>query len=258
MSYRIWCLFGIFAGHLSSATADSFPVAEYSVNWFEPDLETGQGFSTAFLNDGSAFEEQILPLQVQGEVEDPIFGDTYFDLGTESQGEDADWLEFPPDSTVIDHTDDQSLVFGNLDGSALASSTSSCGTQDSSGSLPDDSDLVADLFSGTYLDARGFFEDVDQLNEVTNPNTGRTCTSPVRPPGIKRPYRPKSPNPPPLPDAEPEKTVVSYPVDQFGECPALWPEYRVPLCCAGPEYDPYVMRCAFGTMSLSSIPSDLF
>lgn len=236
VSKMIWCCFLVFAASLPTALASPFP--QDSVNLFDPDLETQPGFSTAF------------------PVDESISWNT--DLSPEA-GDNSNLFSLLPDPTTADGAADQFLASSDLEGSALTSDSSSCGTQDSSGALPTDAQVALDMLNSNSLDARGFFDDVDKLqNEVIDPPSDPSCAAPnsVKSPGEKFPrpnvYRKIGLDVTPLIEDE---TKTIYPVDEFGKCPVLEPDYTEALCCTGQQYGIYVLRCAPGTRSSSAFPS---
>jgi hypothetical protein len=238
----IWFPLFVLAANLSTLIANPFPLAEDSVSLSRPDLETQLGFSTAFPADESVFDLTYSP---------PDAG---------SQGKDSDLFDVPPVLVTSDNTAGQSLAFPDLDNSVLASDGSSCGSQGSSGDRPTDSELALDSFSLDSLEARGFLDDVEKLNEITDPPTGGLCATPnsqARPEQQKgpRPYRKTSDDSRLGP--EPWKADSPIQLKEFGQCPALRPEYSEALCCTGEHYGIYVLTCARGTISAALFPPSL-
>lgn len=226
--------------------ANPFPVEQGSLSLFDPDPETQPGFLT-----DSPFDETLS-------------GDVDFSPQAEDQGDSSNVFGLPSNS-IADNPAEELLASGNLDDSASALDGSSCGTQSSSGNLLTDPELALDLFEYGNLDARGFFEDVDQLqNEVIDPPDGGLCPAPDllnapkqrgRPPGpgLKRPQR-EIIGQDSFPETD-EKINIHYPVKNFGKCPVLRPEYTEALCCTGEHYGIYVLKCAPGMTSAALLPS---
>lgn len=230
----IWFRLLVLAANLSTLIANPFPVTEDAVDLFSPDSETQLQFSTTLLAD------------------EPIFDDTYSPPDATYQGEDSDLFAIPPVLITLDNTAEQSPAFTDLDNSVLASDGSSCGTQGRSGDLPTDSEPAIDSFGLDSLEARGFLDDVEKLNEIIDPPTRGSCAAPnsqVSPERQRerRPY--KKPSEDTRLGPEPWEADFPIPVKDFGQCPALQPEYREALCCTGEHYGIYVMKCARGTIS---------
>ena len=171
----------LFTASLFTAFVSSF--FDSSVKRFEPDLETQPPLWTS------------LPA-------DTIFSD---DTGFSPEVEDNSDLfnSLPADDPV-----NGLLASSDLEeGSNLASGDSSCGSQDSSSALPtDDAGIALDLFSLNGLEARGFLDDVDKLNEIIDSPNGRSCSDPntlnANPKGRRpRVYMPK--------------TFIPYALDNF-------------------------------------------
>lgn len=219
------CLF-LFTASLITAIVSPFSVS--SVKRFDPDLETQPGLWTS------------LPA-------DTIFLD---DTGVSPEAEDNSDLF---NSVPTDDPANEFLASSDVEGSSiLASGDSSCGSQDSSSALPtDDAEITLDLFSLNGLDARGFLDDVDKLNEIIDSPNGRSCSDPNvlnhNPKGTRpRVYMPKTFIPDPL-----EKIEHRYPVDEFGKCPVLLrPEYKEAVCCTGGPSGIYMLRCAPGSYNI--------
>ena len=235
------CVFLIFAANLCTTRANPFPVEQGSISLFDPDPETQPGFMT-----DSPFDESLL-------------GVIDFPPQAEDQGDSSNVFGLPSNS-MADNPSEELLTSGNLDDSASAFDGSSCGIRSSSGTLLTDPELALDLFEYGIVDARGFFDDVDQLqNEVIDPPDGGLCAAPDllnsqkrrgRPPGpgVKRPQRE-------IGQEIDEKNNIHYPVKNFGKCPVLQPEYTEALCCTGRQYGIYVLKCAPGMTSAASLPS---
>lgn len=216
----IWrCLFFSTAS-LSTALVSSF--SDSSVKRFDPDLETQPGLWSSLSTDTSFLDN----------------------TGFSPEVEDSSDLFSPlPGSITADSANGDFLAFDDLEGSStLASDDSSCGSQDSSSALPnDDAEIALDLFSLNGLNARGFLDDVDKLNEFIDSPNGRSCavSNEKRPNTRPRTYRTKN--------FVPEDELdTRLPIDEFGKCPVLQPEYKEAVCCTGGMYGPYVLKCAPG------------
>ena len=220
----IWSFLFFSTTSLFTALVSSF--SDSSVKRFDPDLETQPGLWNSLSTDTSFLDNTAF----SPEVED-----------------NSDLFSPLPDSITADSADGNFLASSDLEGGlTLASDDSSCGSQDSSSALPnDDTDVALDLFSLDGLEARGFLDDVDKLNEVIDSPNGRSCADPTvasekRVGARPRVYQPKN--------FVPEDEVdIRIQIREFGKCPVLQPEYKEALCCTGATYGPYVMRCAPGT-----------
>lgn len=225
------CLF-LFTAGLFTAFVSAF--FDSSVKRFEPDLETQPGLWTS------------LPA-------DTLFSD---DTGFSPEVEDNSDLF---DSLPADDNVNGPLASSDLEeGSNLASGDSSCGSQDSSSALPaDDAEIALDLPSLNGLEARGFLDDVDKLNEIIDSPDSRSCGDPnmlnARPQGRRpRVYMPKTF----IPDVY-DKIEHRYPVDEFGKCPVIRPEYKEAVCCTGGPSGIYILRCAPGAWNTTTLSSTL-
>lgn len=235
-------VFLIFAANLWTATANPFPVEQGSFSLFDPDPDPQPGFLT-----DSLFDESSL-------------GDIGFSPQAEEQGDKSNLFGLLSNSITADNLAEELLASSNLDESALALDGSSCGTRSSSDTLFPDPELALDLVELDSLDARGFFEDVDQLQkEVIDPPDDGSCAAPnllnsqERPsrPGVMRSHRELGQ------DSFPEigeEVSIYYPVKDFGKCPVLQPDYTEALCCTGERYGIYVLKCAPGMKSAALLP----
>lgn len=218
----------LFTAGLFITLVSSF--SDRSVKRLEPNLETQPGLWSSLPTDTSFLDDTGFSPEV---------------------GDNSDLFNsLPADDPVKDF-----LASSDLEGSSnLASGDSSCGSQDSSSASPtDDAEIAHDLFSLNSLDARGLLDDVDKLNEVIDSPNGRSCDDPnifnSKPQGAEpRIYEPKTF----IPELY-DQSEIRYPVDEFGKCPKLYPEYKEALCCTGGTSGIYVLRCAPGTFNTTPL-----
>ena len=230
MVNMVWGCLMLFVVSFSVALVS--PGHPSSVKRFGPDLETQPSlFWTSFPEDASNAENT--------------------DFWPQSE-DNSNLFSFLPDSITGDNGAGQFLDASDFQrGSILALDNSPCGSQDSSSGLStDDTEVGLDLFSLNELDTRGFLEDVDKLNEVIDsPNDG-SCPAPdmLNPQGqstepqVDQGNEEESDTFPKLDD----EVTIGYPVDEFGKCPVLEPEYKEAVCCTGQPYGIYVLRCLSG------------
>ena len=246
MYNMIWCTLWALAAKLTIATANPSPVASDSANLFDLDSGIQAGFSTNPGLDGSGLSDSNIFTEAK-------------DNGDDSTLFDPTLLNFniPDDSVeqlqLASTFDDLALNFDDL---ALTPEGLPCGTQSSSDALfSNEPELALDLPDLGILDARGFFEDVNQLqNEVLDQPNGNSCPSTYNTNSNEQSSQPRV-NPPGRKidqDLIPAWNFASdldvYFEDEFGKCPARQPEYTKALCCTGFPTGIYVLRCAPGTI----------
>lgn len=237
----IWCGLFWFAASFSPAFA----------NPFSDSLVKRDGLDSEIQSD----------LWTSSPVDTPLLGDAAFSPEAE---DNSNLFSSLPDSIVADNASENFLTSGDLEGdSTLASDYPSCGSQgSSSGFSTDDAEVALDLFGLNSLNARGFLEDVDKLHEVfDSPINDNSCAAPnilnskgrvARPAGLRAKNKPEE-----FPEIT-DEVELKYPVDDFGKCPVLQPEYKVALCCTGESTEMFVLRCAPGTYNPPSSTTFFF
>lgn len=230
----IWCILSLLAAKVLPTAATPSPVDQDSDNLFDvaPEIQAGS-LVAPFYDESSTREADNL-------------------LEAENIGDDSILFGLAPNSDVADNLSEQFLPSDNSEYVALASEDSSCGVQSSSGAPHTEADLSLGLFNLNGLDTRGFFDDVDQLqNEVIDPPHDSSCPAGISASRKRRPNNFKDRHNEEGTIFQNSKLDVVYPVQQFGKCPVLKPDYKEALCCTGVDYGTYISQCAPGTISFS-------